>query len=256
MVDGAEAAALQRAATQCGVIRRDQALVAGLTARQIERRLDSGRWAVMFPGVYRVEGAPTGFRQTLHAAALWAARDYAFSHRTAATLWGFGRYPEGPVELVLARHGRPPPGLVVHRVPELSFHDVRLVDGLRVTTRTRTLVDLAGDEAGEDLRATVDEALNRRWVSLDQLEAELEKRSHRRGLAVVRALVRRYRGGDGPSESELEARVLELLEGAGVQHVERQRRLVVGGRLRRLDFRLRGTPTSTASRRTARGATR
>lgn len=47
---------------------------------------------------------------------------------------------------------------------------------------------------------------------------------------------------DAPTTgSELEARVRELLEQAGLAQVERQRRVVIAGRVRRLDFRVAGT---------------
>lgn len=241
-VDVVEAAVLRLAEGQLGLLRRDQARAAGMSTRQIGYRVSTSRWVELLPGVYRVGGAPRSWRQRVRAAALWAGRDYALSHRTAASLWSFSRYGEGPVELLVTRNARAPDGCVVRRVPSLSFHDVRTLDGVRVTSRVRTLLDLAQTETEADLRAALDEALNRRWLTLDQLEAELEKRSHGRGLGVLRELVHRYRGGDGPSESELEARVLELLESAGLADVERQRRVVVAGRLRRLDFRLPGTP--------------
>ncbi len=238
---GREASRL--AARQQGVIRRDQALAQGLSVRQIDHRLRTGKWEAVCPGVYRVEGAPKTWHLKLRAVSLWAARDFALSHRTAAALLGFSRYGEGPVEVTLTRRARPPDGVVVYHTTSLSSrHDVVTVAGHRVTSVARTLLDLAAVEPEQNVRAAADQALSRRWTSLDALEALLEREEGRRGSGLLRALVSDYRGGDGPSESELEARVLELFDDVGLPRPERQRTVSAGGRLRRLDFRVPGTP--------------
>ncbi|MEW5740260.1 MAG: type IV toxin-antitoxin system AbiEi family antitoxin domain-containing protein [Myxococcota bacterium] len=240
-VAATETRVLRVAGEQHGVVRRDQVLAEGLTRRQLQRRLDQERLVKTHPGVYRCEGAPQTWLQRLQATALWARRDYAFSHRTAAALWGLARFEEGCVELVLARNARPPPGVIVHRVRALPHHDVREARDFRVTSLKRTLLDLAEVAPSEDVRAALDQALARRRLALDDFAQALSRRTRRPGLAFLRELVGRYQGGEGPTESELEARVLELLEAAGVR-AECQRRVEVAGRLRRLDFRIPGTP--------------
>ena len=47
-----------------------------------------------------------------------------------------------------------PEGVVVHRVPELHPDDVTTVDGIPVTSVSRTLIDLAEAMDREELRAT------------------------------------------------------------------------------------------------------
>ncbi len=178
------------------------------------------------------------------AALLWAGRRAAVSHRAAAALWGFPRYGEGPVELTVGRHLRAHGRVVVHWArPPLTHADVTKQEGFAVTSIPRTLLDLAAVDPEARVRAAVDQALSRRWTTLDHLGEALDRAVGRRGTKFLASLLSRYWGGaDGPSESELESRVYELFEAEGLPRPERQREVVVSGRLRRLDFRVPGTP--------------
>lgn len=233
---------LRLAARQHGVLQRVQAAEAGLTRWQIRHRLRIGRWEELFPDVFRVEGTPRAWLQQLKAATLWAARGAAVSHRAAAALHGFDRYRPGPVELTVSRVLRPPNDVVLHVTQALPWRELTAVRGICITSVTRTLVDLAAEDPEPDVRAAVDQALHRQWTTLDKLEVATQRAARRPGVGFLRALLSLYRGGEGPSESELEARVLELLESAGLPRPERQRVVHVGGRLRRIDFHVPGTP--------------
>lgn len=235
-------AAWQLASRQQGVIRRDQAHDAGLTTRQINYRVMRGYWPAVCPGVYRVEGAPPTWKQHLKAAALWARTGFAISHQSAAALHGFPRYKPGPVELSLTRHARPPHDVSLHQVDALPPKDLTFIDGICCTSATRTLIDLALCESEQDVRASVDHALSRKLTSLDRLEAGLARAGQRAGLPFLKQLIHQYQGGDGPCESELESRVYELFDAAGLPRPERQHVVRAAGRVRRMDFRLPGTP--------------
>jgi len=82
----AEADLFDLAAAQYGVVSRTQTLDTGLSARQIEIRIEVGRLTVVHPGVYRVAGAPTTGRLRAMAACLWLGTDALVSHLTAAAL--------------------------------------------------------------------------------------------------------------------------------------------------------------------------
>lgn len=240
---------LECAAEQHGVFRLDQARHAQLSRRQLDYRASLGHWTRLAPNVYRAEGAPETWFTRLRAALLWAEprrtralrAGYALSHRTAAALHGFTRFPEGPVEVSVTRGLRPCRGIVLHRVKVLPEKDITVVNGLRVTTALRTLIDLAAVADADDVRASVDQALSRKWFNLEQFERAVTRARGQRGVAFLNSLVREYQGGDGPSESELESRVLEVLEAAGLPRPQRQHSVRAGGRLRRLDFLIPGT---------------
>ena len=230
------------AARQHGLLSRAQAIACGLSPDQIERRVRSGQWQRVCPRVYRLQGTPNTWLQQLHTAALWAGTAGALSHGAAAGLWGFSRFEGAPPEVTITSHTRPPAKVRVHQVPLLPGADVVLLRGLRVTSRLRTLLDLAGTCDPLTTRACVDEAMRRRWTTAEQLSRLVERSPHTRGVELLRSLVREYEGGDGPTESELELRIYELLDSEGLPRPMKQRPVMAGGRLRRLDFFFPSTP--------------
>lgn len=194
------------------------------------------------PGVYRVVSAPVTWEQSLEAASLWAARNFAISHRAAATLWGFTRFKnDDAVELTLCRKHRAPSGVTCHYADRLHHRDVTDRHGFSVTTAARTLLDLSAETSEPDLRASVDQALRCRWTSLEELELLVERHRGHRGVELLRKLMNEFAGGNGPAESELEARVFELVDAAEFPRPEKQCPVFAGGRLRRLDFKFPGT---------------
>ena len=69
------------------------------------------------------------------------ACDAVLSHRSAAALWGFGRWQQ--LIEVTARTARRHQGILVHRSRTLTRADVTRHYGIPVTTPARTLHDLA-----------------------------------------------------------------------------------------------------------------
>ncbi|MBM4783948.1 MAG: hypothetical protein GQE15_40270 [Archangiaceae bacterium] len=220
---------------------RAQVLAEGVTARQIDRRREKRRWVSVLPGVYRIEGAPLTWLQQVNAAALWAGETGVVCHRTAAALWGLPRFAErGPIHVRHPTYRPAPDGLVTHQTG-LGPRDVVLHEGFRVTTLPRTLLDLAATEAPADVRAAVDFVLARKRLSLDEFRALVIRSKGRRGVRLLRSMLRAFEGGDGPTESELEARVMDLIDAEGLPRPRRQTSLRVAGRWRRLDFFFPGT---------------
>lgn len=233
---------LRLAARQRGLLTRAQAYERGLSERAVQRRVERGLWEHVYPSVYRVEGSEPTWQQHLAAALLWAGPGAAVSHRAAARLHGFARFGARPVELSVTRNIRLPPPAVVHRVASLHWRELSSREGLTLTSATRTLVDLSALEDARMLRASVDEALRLRWTSLDKLQVAVSRAASWRGVRKLRAIVSELTGGEAPAESELEARVAELLEAAGFPRPIRQRVVHVGGAVRRMDFCIPGTP--------------
>jgi hypothetical protein len=59
----------------------------GYSADAIGRRIRSGRWIVVYPGVYRLAGAPTSMEQGHMAAVLAGGSDAVLSHESAGVQW-------------------------------------------------------------------------------------------------------------------------------------------------------------------------
>ncbi len=231
------------AAVQHGVFSLDQARERGMSIDQAKRRVRSGRWRRVHPAVYAVEGSFDSVAQRRKAAALWFGQGCVFSHRTAASLWGLARFQEddGPVSIASTRHLDAPQGVRVFRVDALLARELGTVSGQRVTSVERTLLDLSATEPQTAVEAALDDALRRKLTTVDKLTRFIERTGRTRGIRLLRRLTAR-RGGEGVTESELEARVLDLLRDAGMPMPDLQKKVQVKGKRYRLDFRFPGTP--------------
>src|SRR5690349_20067814 len=99
---------------QYGLVTRQQAFDTGLTRRQIQHRIESGRWKLVFPTVYRIAGAPVTKRQTALAACLWLGDDAVVSHLPAAALLRLDRIRTSGLHLTVPRHVRRATTAVAH----------------------------------------------------------------------------------------------------------------------------------------------
>lgn len=200
----------RQAAAQRGLVTRSGLLDAGLTSREIERRLEVGRLYRVHPGVYAVGHPRLAPLAGELAAVLACGTGTVLSHRTAAGLWGLIRRTAGPVHVTRAgSHRVGPRGVVVHQTRRGPPSAVHL--GLPVTTPVRTLLDLAATESTHTLERAVNEAGARRLAIPAEVRAALQP--GRRGTAVLRALLD---GGPPLTRSEAERRLLALVRRAGL----------------------------------------
>jgi len=129
---------------QAGMISRAQLLSCGLSARTIARRVSSGGWRAVFPGVYLVAGHRYGDEARVWAAWLWGGPTSVVSGPTAAWCYGMLAEPGPVLHLAVPRtlHRRPRPGLALHRV-ELDPADRTRWRDIALTGRGRTVLDTA-----------------------------------------------------------------------------------------------------------------
>jgi very-short-patch-repair endonuclease len=160
-----EAALAALAARQQGVVTTTQLEAAGIGRRGIAHRVVQGRLTRIYRGVYRV-GPMAGPYGREMAAVL--ATGGALSHQTAAGLWGFRAPHDGdPHVTVQGRDARSRAGLRVHRSASL---DAAVHNGLRLTTPTRTLHDLAPLLPQHELDRAVEEAVIRGLATPEALQ--------------------------------------------------------------------------------------
>jgi hypothetical protein len=230
-------------AKQQGVLSRSQALEAGLGRGAIQRRLDSGEWQRLHPGVYRMRGAPPSWEQKLMAATLWAGPESAVSHRSAAALWKLdGIDPHGLVEVTTARSRNTdvPQGITLHRTKLLTPSDAGWLGALRVTGLARTIIDLGAVVADPAMvEAAMESALRRD----EQLFARMKERldilgGHgRRGAGVLRELLALRDPNAAPTEGIFETLIERLLRRAGIEMPVRQYEVWDGDEfIARIDF--------------------
>lgn len=138
---------------------------------------------------------------------------HVFSHGTAALLWGLPvwRTPGRTSVLVAHSAGRGADPRVQRRVGLPAEADVAIVDGLPVTSLTRTLVDCAHDLRPIDALVVADAAL-RAGAVRDEAVALLRDGGRRRGLGQAREIVSLADdGAESPGESA--ARFVVLRDG-------------------------------------------
>jgi hypothetical protein len=188
------------------VITRTEALESGLSQGAIRHRLASGRWQRLRRGIYLTGGVGPTHREAVAAALAAFGPDAAASHQSAALLHGIdlaGR----PTAVHLTRpptcrNGRHEMPGVVERAAQLPAGHVRVVDGVRVTTPARTVVDLARHLAFEESLVSIDSALRQGLATPAEIARVLDDcsawpRARRARTAVLH--------GDGRSESALES---------------------------------------------------
>jgi hypothetical protein len=211
----------QVAVEQRGLVTRAQCLKAGLSTKAVEVRLANGRWRRVHHGVYLTTPGRDDWWTYAVAAHLACGPEAAWSHRTAAFVWGLLASPPSTLEVLQPRDFavRPPRGVTVRR----NCHLDSRVDQLWwpwVTTAEDTVLDLAEVVELDELFALLGRAFQRQRTSEGLLLARLaDRRRHSR-----RDLLREVMGDVATgAESTMEVRYIRDVERAhGLPRGERQ----------------------------------
>lgn len=155
----------EQAAHQHGLITHHEALLHGLGRRQIQRRIEAGRWERVARGVYRIAGTPRTWKQDALAACFAAPDGAVISHLTAAALSGIWAAPPPTPHLTVPfGHSDRLTVATVHRA-RLGPTDATIREGIPVTTVGRTLIDCAAILGPTRLGGLVDEAFHQGLVT-------------------------------------------------------------------------------------------
>jgi very-short-patch-repair endonuclease len=208
------------ARTQASVISRRQLTDSGLSAAAIRGLLQRRDLIRLLPGVYSPRVVPTSFAQRVWAAALWSGG--TVSHRSAARLWELPVPASSTVHVIVDRpvHRRAP-NVRLHRVP-LAAQSIITLDGLPVTNRAVTVIELLRSENLRTARDLLDRALQRSWVDLDAVGQARRDGVGRAGNAQLRDLLD---GVEPGAHARSEAALHRILRRAGVTGWEPQHRV-------------------------------
>jgi len=203
-------------ARQHGAISGRQALAAGLTRRQIDVRVASGRWRRRQRDVFTLAGTPDSWQQRAFVAFLAVeAQGGLLSYVTAAALDAL--LSPSPLPHVTVAPGRSARcGLAkVHR-QDVPPQDRQRRDGLTLTTPSRTLVDMSSVLARRPLEELTDDTLCRGLASVASVESSLVRAgAGHRGHALLRDVLAVWSPMIEPG-SVAEVRLLRLLGELGV----------------------------------------
>lgn len=209
---------------QHGVVARRQLTELGMSRATARHLITRGYLERMSTRVLRLVGSASTAEQRLMFAVLHAPQPAAVSHRSAVDRWGVPGF--GGETMHVTAPGRlgsriEALELIVHRPRLFLPHHVVRLDGIPITTPTRTLFDLAGKRGirPQRLARALDTSLSRRLTSIHALHRMLVElsASGRSGICLMRQLVEER---DSPNyrapESGLESRFRELCKRAGM----------------------------------------
>ena len=223
-----------------GVFTFAEAAGRGVTSDQLSRRTQTGVLARPHPRVYVLKGVAPSWEQRAMAALKWIGNDGALSHRSAARLWGLLQVHEvWPLELSCPRRLQPRgASVVMRRIGGWRPGDLCLHNRLRVTTRTRTMMDLASVLSEERLRSVLEDALVNDLIDLNRLRRRIqtEGTQGRRGLGRLLGIIAELDGSSLLPRSELERRFIKASIKAELRQPTVQFPVHVGERSYLLDF--------------------
>jgi len=213
---------LALAERQYGAVARAQARAAGWERYDECRAVNRGAWIYATRRVLVRSGSPSSFKRDAMVALLDAGLGSVLSFATGAAqykLAGFARYPVHVSRPRSSRYVASRAG-IVHQPIYLPPHHLLRVNGLPVTSPTRTLFDLANDPDMHPSR--IERAVNSAWAArltsrarLVAMEDEWCKRG-RRGSAFFHEYLEMRPPGWKPPASSLENRFLHLISEAGM----------------------------------------
>lgn len=194
---------------QGGAVSRAQLLALGVDDDRIHRFVRQGWLVRVRQGIYRVGAlTPDG---VLWAALLAMGPEATLTHRTAGHEHVVLRArPTSTVDVAAPTHRRPRRGIRTHTA-RLDPRDVTTRRGLRFTTVSRTLLDLAAQLPEPQLQAAVDEARVQRRLHRPAIEATFARAPGHHGIGALRRAIARHDRGRGVPIGAFERRAIGFL---------------------------------------------
>lgn len=233
-------ALLEIAARQHDLVTRPDVERARLTSAQWCRRVDLGIWVEAATGVWHHAAVRPTWELRVRAGAKSLGPLAALFGPTAAAWWQLEGSPRASVEFVVERSRRFVAGrLRVHTTTAWDHGDLLVHDGVRCTTVTRTIIDLATVRASpRSIEAAIDSGIRTRLTSVPTLRRRIGQLASRGrpGTELLRELML-----DSGGESFLERRFLRLMRAGGIARPDCQIVHRRGPGAIRVDFQFPGT---------------
>ena len=199
-----------------GVVGRTLLLAAGLSSESVDNAIAAGRLRPLFRGVYAVGHRALSDNGWCQAALLACGDDSVLSHGTAAHLWRLRPAELFPLwTIVPGSRGRKQDRIEARRM-RLDRSEWMTLDGLRLTTPARTVVDMAGELSPREMRRLVERAQDLNRFDPTGIEAVLHRNQRRPGCRPLRDLIALLRPDQDGAKSHLERLFLKLIRNAGL----------------------------------------
>jgi hypothetical protein len=193
---------------QGGHVTRAQLYASGLAPRTAADWVSKGRLIRVYRGVYAVGHLQSNPINRAHAALLAGGPRCGLAGAAAMVLWGqWKRWPD-PLEIVIAENRRPS-GLLVHHSKTLLNRDIAVVDGLRVTSPARMVLDMALRLSESQLTRTVNDLRLTNVLTMRALDDVVARNPRYAGAPLLRPLIETAQRE--PTRSDLEDAFLKLI---------------------------------------------
>lgn len=217
------------AVRQHGVVALWQLLALGFSRWWVQREVRQQRLHRIHRGVYAVGHTRLSVKGRWMAAVLACGPDAVLSHGAAAALWELQRAPSNKIDVTaLRKHIVPGVRCHLSRAP-LHADDRTIIDGIPVTSISRTLLDQAEVLRPQRLRSTLEAAQRRDLLDGRKLDPLLARSFGRRGLPRLKRALSELHEQAPWTQSQLEQRFLELVRDAGLP--EPRTNVIVDGEL-------------------------
>jgi hypothetical protein len=206
------------ARTSLGVVSLGELLALDIPETTVRSWVRAGRLIRLHRGVYAVGHDALRREARWRAALLAYGADAVLSHATAAVRLELQSWSGRLIDVTVPRGRRRRPGIRVHQSSHLPAGDVMSSELLRVTSPTRTILDMARSCRPSDVENAAAVAERRGLLDLGRIDAE--------GTPDLRRML-----GRGPKlvRARIERRFLDGLRAAGVAEPEANVWLTHGG---------------------------
>jgi restriction endonuclease-like protein len=171
-------------------------------------------------------------------ACLASPRLIVASHRSSSRLWGL-RTVDDQVEVSVRYPGRLEiPGVIVHRIRDLTEHDYTYVEGIPVTTPARTLCDAGLVFGDKEVQRMINHALAKKIVTSRDLWRFRVRvgRQGRTGVGALERALNRLPPDISRADSGPEIEMRQLCQEFGVPAPIWQHPVIARGVAYRIDF--------------------
>lgn len=210
---------------QAGAFTFAQAIDLDYPSSTIGRRLASGSWKRLHPGVYTAGGSPHTRELELWAAVLAVGHDAVLTHESAAIAHGAERLPLHPLTLTNphGRHHRID-GVLVHQIDDLIPAHRTKWNGLPVSTPARAVVELGATQGVDVIGRVADDFVRERRTSYAAIASVLAAvtRPGKPGIEKLAVVLDTRSDGYVPPASELERALFAALDAGGLPPPVRQ----------------------------------
>lgn len=211
----------------------EQAIIAGVTKRQLSSMVSTGRVVRLLRSVYLDVALVTSLEARLDAVSLVLPEFGIVCDRTAAWLHGVETLEYQELELpprldvvVLRDHTRRRRSEVTARVRDLRTKEVMQMRSLHVTTPLRTAMDLGCQLKRRSALAALDQFAHHHDVTAAQIASQLHRFRGRRGVVQLRELSPLL---EARAESPAESWVRMVMLDAGLPRPTVQHSILVDG---------------------------